>query len=84
MILGENNLIKIIKKTLKTKKQTKIDMAIHLIINLLLFCLNLVFLIGYHVLTVSFIFKAFIQYLKNHMKKEEKNIKEEFIDTNQK
>ena len=57
-------------------------MAIHLVINLLLFCLNLVFLVGYPVLTVSFIFKAFIQYLKNHMKKEEKNIKEEFIDTN--
>ena len=82
MILGENNLIKIIKKTLKTKKQTKIDMAIHLVINFLLFCLNLVFLVGYPVLTVSFIFKAFIQYFKNHVKKEEKNIKDEVIDTN--
>ena len=57
-------------------------MAIHLVINFLLFCLNLVFLIGYPVLTVSFIFKAFIQYFKNHVKKEEKNIKDEVIDTN--
>ena len=57
-------------------------MAIHLVINLLLFCLNLVFLVGYPVPTVSFIFKAFIQYFKNHVKKEEKNIKDEVIDTN--